>query len=93
MYLTDDDDNEHKKSKGTRKCVTKRKITFKNYTDCLFNNKNISRSQDRFESYNHNVYTEEVNKIGLSSNDDNKLQTYDKITTYPYRTEYVKVKC
>ena len=28
----------------------------------------------------HNVYTEEVNKIVLSSNDDKKLQTYDGIT-------------
>ena len=31
-----------------------------------------------------NVYTEEVNKIALSSNDDKRLQTFDKITTYPY---------
>ena len=31
-------------------------------------------------------YTEEVNKILLSSNDDKRLQTLDKITTYPYGT-------
>ena len=30
------------------------------------------------------MYTEEVNKIVLSSNDDKRIQTYDKITTYPY---------
>ena len=34
----------------------------KNDTDCLLNDKIILKSQQRFESYNHNVYTEEVNK-------------------------------
>ena len=59
---------------------------FENYKDCLFNNKTVYRSQERFKSYYHNVYTEEVNKIVLSSNDDKRLQTSDKITTYPYGT-------
>ena len=47
----------------------------------LFNNKNVYRSQQRFKSYNHDVYTEEVNKIVLSANDDKRLQTFDRITT------------
>ena len=37
------------------------------------------------------MYTEEVNKIPLSSHDDKKLQTFDKITTYPYKTNSFKV--
>ena len=57
-----------------------------NYKDCLFNNRTVYRSQQRFKSYYHDVYTEEVNKIALSSNDDKKLQTSDRITTYPYGT-------
>ena len=60
---------------------------FENYKDCLFNNKTVYRSQERFRSYYHDVYTEEVNKIALSSNDDKRLQTSDKITTYPYGTD------
>ena len=32
------------------------------------------------------MYTEEVNKIALSSNDDKRIQTFDKVTTYPYGT-------
>ena len=32
-----------------------------------------------------------VNKIALSSNDDKRLQTYDRITTYPYGTNAFKV--
>ena len=61
-YLTDDG-SEHKKSKGTKKCVIKQKLMFQNFKNCLFNNKTVYRSQERFKSYNHDVYTEEVNKI------------------------------
>ena len=89
-YL-DDNCNEHKKAKGTKKCVIKQKIMFQNFKDCLFNNKNVYRSQQRFKSYNHDVYTEEVNKIALSSNDDKRLQTFDRIKTYPYGTNAFKV--
>ena len=59
---------------------------FENYKDCLFNNKTVYRSQERFKSYYHDVFTEEVNKIALSSNDDKRLQTSDRITTYPSGT-------
>ena len=45
----------------------------------------------RFQSDCHEVYTEEINKIALSSNDDKRLQTFDKITTYPYGTNAFKV--
>ena len=37
------------------------------------------------------MYTEEVNKITLSSNDDKRIQTFDKVTTYPYGTDVFKV--
>ena len=64
---------------------------FENYKDSLFNNKTIMRSQLRFKSDHHNVYTEEVNKIALNSNDDKRLQTFDRVTTYPYGTNAFKV--
>ena len=44
---------------------------FENYTDCLLNNKNFYRSQQRFKSYNHDFYTEEVNKTALSAKTTN----------------------
>ena len=47
---------------------------FENYKDCLFNDKTILRSQQRSKSYHQKVYTEEVNKIALSSDDDKRLQ-------------------
>ena len=46
---------------------------FENYKDFLFNNKTIYRSQERFKSYYHNMYTEEVTKIAIGSNDDKRL--------------------
>ena len=60
---------------------------FENYINSLFNDKIILQSQQRFKSDRHNVYTEEINKIAISSNDDKRLQTFDKITTYPYGME------
>ena len=74
-----DDFSEAKKPKGTKKCVIKREIMFENYTDCLFNDKIILKSQERFKSDHHKVYTEEGNKIALSSNDDKRLQTFNVI--------------
>ena len=64
---------------------------FKNYKDCLFNNKiTLKSQQQRFKSDHHNVYTDQINKITLSSN-DKTLQAFDKITTYPYRRNAFKV--
>ena len=86
-----DYDTEFKKAKGTKKSVIKRELIFENYKDSLFNDKMILRLQQRFRSDHHRVYTEEVNKIALSSNDDKRIQTYDKITTYPYGTNIFKI--
>ena len=86
-----DDDIEKKRAKGTKKCIIKRRIRFEDYTDSVFKNKTILRSQLRLKSDLHIVYTEEVNKIAISCNDDKRLQTHDKITTYPYGTNAFKV--
>ena len=81
-----DVDTEVKKAKSTKKCIGKREITFKNYVDAFFKDKARIKSQQQFRSDYHKVYTEGVNKIALSSNDDKRIQTFDKVTTYPYGT-------
>ena len=86
-----DDDTEMKKAKGTKKCIVKREIIFKNYVDASFNDEVIIRSQQRFRSDHHKVCTEEVYKIALSSNDDKRIQIFDKVTTFPYRANVFKV--
>ena len=76
-YLTDD-------CKGTKKCVIKRMIKFNDYKNCLLNGEVVLKSQQRFKSKGHDVYTENINKVALSSNDDKRLIASDKITSYPY---------
>ena len=72
--FTDDDYEKNrivnKKAKVTKKCE----------------NKVLYRSQQIFRSDHHKVYTEEVNKMALSSNDDKRIQTFNKVATYPYGT-------
>ena len=89
-YLTDDCE-EDKKAKETKKCVIKQRLKFSNYKDYLLNNNIILKSQQRFKSEKHDVYTEEVNNISLRSNDDKRLQAFDRITSYPYGTSVGKV--
>ena len=97
-----DDNNEHKKAKRTKTYVIKRILKFNDYKDCLFNNRTILKSQQRFKSQAHNVYTEETNKIALNGNDDNRIMM---ITEYKFLiklqqihmkqmlSKYAKVKC
>ena len=82
-YLTDDC-KEDKKAKGTKKCVLRRMIKFNDFKNCLLNGEVVLKSQQRFKSKGHDVYTENINKIALSSNDDKRLIASDKITTYLY---------
>ena len=79
-YLTDDG----KEDKGTKKCVIKRMIKFNDYKNCLLKDKVLLKSQQRFISKKHDVYTEDINKIALSNNDDKRILSSDKITSYSY---------
>ena len=45
----------------------------------------------RLKSEAHCVYTKEINRIAVSSNDDKRLQFFNRITTYPYGTNAFKV--
>ena len=80
----DDDDNEVKKAKETKKWVVKRVIKFNDFKDSLLEKKTVLKLQQRFKSDKHVVYTEEVNKATLNSNDDKILWASDGITSYPY---------
>ena len=82
-YLTDDC-KEDKKAKGTKKCVIKRMIKFHDYKKCLLNGEVVLKSQQRFKSKGHDVYTENIKKIVSSSNDDKRIVSSDKITSYRY---------
>ena len=82
-FLTDDG-KEDKKTKGTKKCIMKKMIKFNDYKKCLLNAEIILKSQQGFISNKHDVYTENINKIVLSNNDDKRIVLSNKITSYPY---------
>ena len=52
------------------------------YKEFIRSNKSISKTQQRFKSEKHNVFTEITNKIALSSNDDKRMQSIYSIETY-----------
>ena len=82
-FLTDDG-KEDKKAKGTKKWVIKKMIKFNDYKKCLLNGEIILKSQQRFISNKHDVYTKDVNKIALSNDDDKRIVLPVKINSYPY---------
>ena len=71
--------------------MIKIELKFNDYKNCLLNDKVVLKSQQIFKSERHDVYTENVNKVALSNNDDKRLSPFDKITTYPYGTNVGKV--
>ena len=82
-FLTDDG-KEDKKAKRTKKCIIKKMIKFNDYKKCLLNDEVMLKPQQRFISKKHDVYTENINKIALSNNDDKRIVSSTKITSYPY---------
>ena len=67
--------------------LEKNKIDIDSIKEFIKNNKSILKTQQRFKSERHNVFTEECfYKIALSSNDDKRMQSIDLIETYAYAT-------
>ena len=56
-----------------------------------FDPSNYDKKDNRLLPIGKNKKVIEVNKIAPSSNDDKRMQTYDKVTTYPYGTNAFKV--
>ena len=61
-----------------------KKIKCNDYKNCLLKDEVILKSQQRFISKKHDVYTENINKIALSNNDYKRIVSSDKIMSYPY---------
>ena len=59
-------------------------IKFNDYKQCLLNDELILKSQQRLISKKHDVYTENIDKIALSNNDDKRIVSSNRISSYPY---------
>ena len=75
---------EMKKARSTKNCVVNIMLRFEDYKKCLFDNGKVLKSQQRFKSENLEVYTENINKIALSCDDDKRNVTSDRVKSYPY---------
>lgn len=69
-----------KKAKGTKKCVTKN-LNMSDYKNVLYNCNIIRRKNVLFKSIKHEIFTQSVNKIALSNNDDKRMLLPDKVST------------
>ena len=76
-----DDGGETKKCKGIKKQVVERSIRHEDYKTCLTTGKELLRKQNILRSYEHEVYTEEVNKVALSALDDKRYILSDGMDT------------
>ena len=76
-----EDGKENKRCKGVKKQVVESSITHEDYKTCLRTGKEQLRKQNILRSYEHDVFTEEVNKIALSSIDDKRYILSDGIHT------------
>ena len=76
---------ESKKCKGVKNSVVKKSITHEDYKKCLFTGKRQLRKMNIIRSHMHEVYTEEVNKVALCSDDDKRYILEDGINTLALR--------
>ena len=72
---------ESKKCEGVKKSVVKKSITHEDYKNCLFTGKEQLRKMNVIRSHKHEIYTEEVNKVALSSDDDKRYILENGINT------------
>lgn len=99
-YPADDCYQTKKKSKGVAVRHLKKRIGFEDYEDCLFRDKKVILGKRKlddidtkehhkeniysFRSFNMVLYSVEISKICLSSNDDKRVICEDKINTFAY---------
>ena len=76
-----DEGKENKRCKGIKKAVVEKSIRHEDYKTCLETGKEQLRRQNIIRSYEHTLYTEEVNKIALSATDDKRYLLNDSFDT------------
>ena len=85
-----DEGKENKRCKGIKKAVVEKSITHEDYKTCLTTGKEQLRRQNIIRSYEHVLYTEEVNKIALSAADDKRYLLKDSYDTLAWGHRRIK---
>ena len=81
---------ENKRCKGVKKQVVESSITHEDYKTCLRTGKELLRKQNILRSYEHDIFSEEVNKIALSALDDKRYILDDGIHTLAWWHRKIK---
>jgi len=76
-----DEGEEEKKCKGIKKNVVRNRIIFEDSKACLFSGRQQLRTVNVIRSHQRNLFTEKINKIALSANDDKRTILADGIQT------------
>ena len=83
-YRIHNSNKEEKRCKGIKQSVVKKEITFEDYKTCLFSRKEQQRTMNVIRSHKHEVFSQEINKIALSADDDKRIILEDGIHTLAY---------
>jgi len=84
------DGEDYKKCEGVKNNVIKKRITHEDFLNRLFTNKEHMRTMNIIRCRFHNIFTETVNTLALSADDEKRVVMEDKISTLPighYRAE------
>jgi hypothetical protein len=78
------DSNKHLRCKGVKTSVANKELNIEKYIDVIFNRKKVSVVQNGIRSYKHELFTESVQKVALSGNDDKVYICDNNINTYNF---------
>ena len=77
-------EKEHKRCKGVKKSVVAKTITHEDYKNCLRTKNEQLRTMNVIRSHLHDIYTEQINKVALSADDDKRIILEDGVSTLAY---------
>lgn len=80
LYCVKTEDCEIKRAKGIKKCVV-RDFSIADYNKTLFTGDVVCKRNVLFKTIKHEIFTQSVNKVALSSNDDKRLISTDRVST------------
>ena len=72
---------EEKRCKGIQKAEVKNKICFQDYKDCLLSREDQTRKMNVIRSRKHELFSETIEKVALSAEDDKRWILEDGIKT------------
>ena len=80
-YTVEDEEKHHVKCKGVKKSVAEKEIRMNNFREILYNRGKMQVTQNIIRSHQHILYSESMNKVALSANDDKVYVNKDNINT------------